>query len=89
MAVVQDKWRHQQYVVAALPVDGAAHRITDQAGLKCRPFQGFVDLPFGGERSFGVAVLDNFDPPEQAAPADVADVRMLPECGLYTTERNA
>ena len=66
-------------MVAAAPVDGAAHRITDQPGLESRCLEPFVASLLWRERGLGLAVGDEFHAEEQAASANVADMRVLCE----------
>lgn len=66
-------------MIALYAVDGAAHRVDGEAA-----FQGFLLDPVVGfcgriEHRLGGAVGDEFQGPEQALAADVADVAVVTE----------
>ena len=69
-------------MIADAPVDGPRHRVADQPGLE----RGLLDLSRnaarGIERGLAAPVLDQFDAPEQATPAQVADMGVLAETVL-------
>ena len=63
-------------MVALPPVDCAAHGIADQASLEGRCLEALVARLFRGEGGFRVTIGDKLHTKEQAASADVADMRM-------------
>ena len=66
-------------MVAAAPVDGAAHRITDQPSLESRCLEPFVASLLWLKRGLGLAVSNEFHAKEQATSANVAYMRVLCE----------
>src|SRR5687767_5600835 len=72
-----DEWRRDQDVVAALTVDRPAHRIHEQTARHRLALDLRVQFRFRVERRLARAIRDQLHTPEQAASADVADMRML------------
>src|SRR6476620_7802506 len=70
------RWR-QQHVIATAAVDRAARRITGKAALEPRRLDLAVALESGIERLSLGAIGHELDRPEQAAPADVADMPVI------------
>ena len=66
-------------MVAGAAVDGAAHRVDAQAARERLRLHARVHAPRRVERLLCAALGDELDPLEEAAAADVADVRMIRE----------
>ena len=77
--VADDERRRQQHVVALPAVDGAAHRVDHQPFGHGARLDARVQLQPRIERLFAAAIRDQLDCLEQAAPADVADLRVRTE----------
>jgi len=63
-------------VVAVDAVDGTSHRVGHETARHCLALDASVELPGGVERRPGRPVAHQLDAAEQAAPAQVADVRV-------------
>ena len=69
--------RRQQNVITALAIDGAGARIAGEPSLE----HGVLDLHVDGqtriERCLRLPIRNKLERPEQSAPANVADARMI------------
>ena len=79
LAVADDVGRRQQQMVARAAVDRAAHRIAQQPARHGLGLDPRVQPVLGRERPLARAVGDELQALEQAAAADLADVRMIAE----------
>ena len=84
LAALDDEGRSQKDVVALNAVDRAAHRVDHQAQRHRLALDAGMEFGRGIERPFAGAVADQFERPEEAAPANVADKRVLAEAFLET-----
>src|SRR5438034_2420806 len=66
-------------MVAAHPVEGAAHRVAEEPRVERRLLYPRVHLPHGIERLLRPAVGDQLECPEEPSAPDVAHVRVLAE----------
>ena len=69
-------------MVALDAVDGPAHRIDHEAARHRLALDASVQFQRRIERPLARPVADQFEPPEQPAPANVADERVLAEALL-------
>ena len=74
-----DVGRREDDMIALLAIDRAAHGIGGEPAGKGFSFYAFIDLERGGENLLGGTVGDEFERPEQAAAADVADMAVVAE----------
>src|SRR5882757_2403881 len=72
-----DVGRRQQHVIAAAAVDRSARRITGKPAFERRRLDLVIELESRIERLSRGAIGDQLNRPEQAAPADVADVPVI------------
>src|SRR5450756_1185200 len=66
-------------MIAAAAVDRSARRVAGQSVFERRGLDPLVQLERGIERRARGTVGDQLDGPEQAAPADVADMPVIAE----------
>ena len=69
--------RRQQHMVALAAVYCPAYGVTEQAVFHRSAFYRFVDLQRWIERLLAVAITNELDADEQAAPANVANIGVI------------
>src|SRR5262245_39976635 len=79
---IHDEGRRQQHVVAARAIDGPSHRIHHEAARHRLALDARMQRELGIEGLLAVAIGDQLEALQQAAPAHVADERMIAEALL-------